>query len=351
MKKIALPIILLILFSCNGNTHWTKFNANGIPDQGESYKDIVFINDSVGYLGGSKVTLLNEPGHDSTESNAVLYKTIDKGKTWKQIPINVQGGIEKIFAFKDALIVLFQDVTAKKNYILRLFDNGKVWNKLFEYDQNNYVRAILFKNAESGIIEIENKLAKNQYLLSYNSSMSKWDTIKVIQDNYNQHKIGKDCLFSLIPTDTISADSKGVLITSIKNKTSQILSFDKPYYVSCSATDDDQDYWIAVNDNHNNNKMFKVSNGKLEIIQFGSFSNYEPSAIFVYNRTIITIVNHKEDVAFLGVIHEDLISTDNGKTWVKEDLPGSLIVKPACMYKDKFFITVSSPGFFQLRNQ
>jgi hypothetical protein len=350
MKKIALPIILSILFSCNGNTHWTKFNANGIPYQGESYKDIVFINDSVGYLGGSKMTLLNEPG-DSFKNDAVLYKTINKGKSWKQIQIKVQGGIEKIFAFKDTLIVLFQDVTAKKNYIFRLFDNGKVWNKLFEYDKNNYVRSILFKNARSGIIEIENKLAEKQYLLSYNSSMLKWDTIKVIQDNYNQHKISKDYLFSLIPTDTISADSKGVLITSIKNKTSQILSFDKPYYVSCFATDDSQNYWIAANDNHNNNKIFKVSNGKLETIQFGDFSNYEPSAIFVYNHTIIAIVNRKEDVAFLGVIHEDLISTDNGKTWVKEDMPGSLIVKPACMYKDKFFITASSPGFFQLRNQ
>jgi hypothetical protein len=340
-KSILYSIILFLLGCANNSNHWEQFAGVGLPDKNEHYKDIRFTDDSTGYLGGSRDYTID----GITEQITVLYKTTDCGKHWKQIPINVKNIVSNIFAFKDTVVLVVQDIRADTNYIFRSSNNGLTWDKLLTYNKANFIRCSFFKDPQDGHLEIENRDNGKQYLLDYHRN--KWDTLNTISKNYYNPKMSNDYVFSLIPSQSQSANSKGVLITSINDKKTLEILFDKPYYIGGAVTDN-KNYWLTCNDG-TNNKIFRINDGKLQIIKLGNFSKYRLSEIFAYNNKIVIFAHLKEDVSALGVTYHCLVTEDNGKKWQIEDFTGS-ITKPSYMYKDHFLITAGAPpGVLHIR--
>src|SRR5436190_14808822 len=107
MKRILIIFFVAILTSCSSNPHWKEFAAKGLPNKDDHYNDLIFINDSIGYLGGWRTKLLKQTGdnYQFTDST-ILFKTLDRGKHWYKIPLNYQGSIDKIIIFNDTLIGL-----------------------------------------------------------------------------------------------------------------------------------------------------------------------------------------------------------------------------------------------------
>jgi hypothetical protein len=41
------------------NPNWRQFAGSGLPDQDETYKDLYFVDEQTGYIGGRHLTLLD----------------------------------------------------------------------------------------------------------------------------------------------------------------------------------------------------------------------------------------------------------------------------------------------------
>lgn len=339
MIKLLNLFFLLFLFSCSSNDHWNDFKADGLPDRDENYEDILFYNDSSGYLGGDRTIVPEETSDSHLYSNrTVLYKTTDRGKSWKQIPLDTNGSVSKIFCFHDTLIVLLQDVSTDTSHILQSTNGGNTWSSLLSFIRKNYIRDIYFESPDQGFIATDNR--ESQQLLQFNKN--KWDTVLKLSNESYRHKIFNDRIISLL------GNTNEVLITDYRTLKQTVVPFDSPYFVG-SLTRDKNTLLFACHDSLTG-KILRLTNDKFETISLGQYSNYFPQTLFAYGNTIMAIVYQREDVAFLGVIHSLLITHDAGKTWKLEDLPSSLSAEPAFMYKDRFFISSClPPGFIQIR--
>lgn len=342
MTKILTTIVLTLLFSCSSNDHWKEFKAKGLPDQDDHYEDMIFINDSVGYLGGRRTV---EIGHTKDNyiftDRTILYKTQDRGRSWNKIPLDLKGSVDKIFCFNDTLITLLQFVTTDTTYILKSTNGGNTWSSLLTLTKDNYIRDIYFERPDKGFIATDNR--KSQLLMKFN--INKWDTILNLTSESYHHKIFNDRVISLTKQ---SASVVGASIINLQSQKQTIVTFDKPYFLA-SSTKNNNSLLIAVHDSLNG-KILRLTDNKIEEINLGEFSNYLPEKIFVYGKTIMAIAYRHKDVAFLGVIHSLLISHDNGQTWALEELPSSMSPEPAFMYKDNYFISSClPPGFMQIR--
>jgi hypothetical protein len=337
-KKTMRTIIvfaIISIYSCSSNSHWIDYWAKGLPNSGEYYEDLIFINDSIGFLGGSNL-------RGDKFDKAILYKTTDKGLTWNSISLNYKGSVKKIFFFNDTIILQLQDIMSDTNYIVRTEDDGKKWENIYKYGKGSYIGSIKFFNSTKGYFIIDNH--KEQYLVHY--SEIRLDTILSISSKYFYHTIFQDSIISLI-SDGLSANSKGVLITNIQtNKTREIL-FDKPYHIA-SISNYKNNLFLAAQDK-DYGKILKLTDNKFEVIELGKSNNFTPVDIFVNDSKMIVIAQKEKAATVLGATHDFLISLDNGKNWEIEKLPYPLTYSPAFLYNDKFFISSAGIGQFQIR--
>jgi hypothetical protein len=342
MTRILTIIVLTFLFSCSSEDHWKKFKAHGLPDQDDHYEDILFINDSVGYLGGRRTVEIGLTNDNYVlAERTILYKTRDRGKSWKKLPLDLKGSVNKIFCFDETIIVLLQFITTDTSYILKSSNEGRTWSPILTLTADNYVRDIYFKSPTKGFIATDNR--KSQFLMEFN--INKWDTTLNLTNNTYHHKIFNDRVISLTQ---VSALSSGTQITNLQTLKKTIVTFDKPYYVA-SSTKYNNSLLLAVHDSVSG-KILRLTGNKVENITLGDYSNYLPEKVFVHDKTVLVIAYRQKDVAFLGVIHSLLISRDNGETWTLEEFPSSMSIEPAFMYRDKYFISSClPPGFIQMR--
>lgn len=340
-----LPYILavILLTSCGSSDNWKKIASQGLPQKDEGYNDLIFVDSLTGYLGGDRMISLGEVNNQYRFTNrTVLYKTKDQGKSWLKMSLDYKGSVDKIFAFKDTLVVLLQDVTSDSVYILKSKNYGENWEELLAAPRGVYIREIQFPNADNGFIVTDD--CNKTFLLKLQNN--KWDTVLNLTNDHYHYKIIQNKIFSLIP-ERATANSSGVLITDIETGQNNELLFDKPYFIA-SLTSYEKYLYLAVSDK-NTGKILKVTDSEIKTYDFGKYSDYQPDQVFIYNNTILAIANRKKDVAFLGVIHNLLISKDNGQSWTLEEIPDPMYLKPATMYKDKFFMTYCGTGYIQIR--
>ena len=342
-RQLVNILTVILLVSCINQDNWKKFPSQGLPQTDESYNDLIFVDSLTGYLGGDRMILLGEENNQYQFTNrTILYKTNNQGKSWSKIPLDYEGSVDKIFAFDDTLVVLLQDVTSDSVYILKSKNGGRNWNELFSAPKDIYIREMQFEQAENGLIVTDDR--SKSFLLKLHNN--KCDTVLRLPNDHFHFKIIQNKLFSLIPKPT-SAKSTGVLITDIKTGKNNELLFEKSYFITSLASSEKYLY-LAVSDN-NTSKILRISESEIKVYDFGKYSDYQPDQMFVYDNTIIAIANRQKDVAFLGVIHNLLISKDNGQSWTLEEIPDPMYLKPATMYNDKFFMTYCGMGYIQLR--
>lgn len=330
--------------SCDRSDNWKQFQSIGLPQKDESYNDLVFTDSLTGYLGGNSMIAIGKVNNQyQFIHRTVLYKTKDQGKSWLKIPLDYPGSVNRIFAFNDTVLVLLQDLLSDSVYILKSKNHGKNWEMLLSAPRNVYIREILFTNSDNGYIVTDDR--RQSLLLKL--QLNKKDTILNLPNNHYHYKIIRNKIFSLIPDQT-AANSRGILIKDMETGEKKELLFDKPYYIA-SSTFYEKNLFLAASDN-NTGKILRLTDNEITTYDLGKYSDYQPDRVFAYHNTIVAIVHHTKDVAFLGVIHHLLISKDNGQSWILEEIPAPMYLKPATMYMDQFFMTYCGTGSFQMRN-
>ena len=333
MKKTIIIFILpILIYSCNGSKKWDEFAAEGLPDFDEEYYELCFTDSLHGYLGGHFSDI-------DINDQTVLYETNDQGKSWTKLPLNYDGSVYRIFAFKDTLTVVLQGVFMDSVYVMKSIDHGQSWKKIFSTNRDIWIDDIYFNNSNHGSI-----VTGDKYLLELQNNAI--DTILKLPNTNNKFTISENRVYSLIYSNDI-AGNLGVEITTIGTGESKKLYFDKPYWISSSIVSGNT--LLLAADYENSGKIIRVTDSTITGIDFGNYSNYLPDQIFAYGNTIAAVVSRREDASLIGVTHHFLISKDNGTTWTLEEMPNSMRVNPATMFKDQFFMSYSGVRKIQVR--
>lgn len=94
MKKIIVSSFICLLIGCNENEdNDVLYNGEGIPDEGQSFSCMLFIDDNEGYLFGTLNKYQEMSESDSQNPNYIaksiseanVYKTFDGGYHWVKV--------------------------------------------------------------------------------------------------------------------------------------------------------------------------------------------------------------------------------------------------------------------------
>ena len=134
MKIIRIILVIATLMSCTTEKDiiWDEFEVNGLSGYPNmEYRDMIFINDRLGYMMGNSDNLL----HGNT-IETIVYTTADGGHNW-EIKEKYQGeGV--CFKRNGETFMLLQtihledDTEAKHSIIYISQDNGTTWNRKLE---------------------------------------------------------------------------------------------------------------------------------------------------------------------------------------------------------------------------
>lgn len=342
MRAVSIIIFLFFFISCGTGSSWTEFPGKGLPEQDETYKDIYFINEQTGYIGGRHLTVLgNSNDTINYQNSAVLYKTENQGKDWQQVSLPFLGSVEKIISFGDTLILKIESEN-DTTLLVRSDNNAKDWKNLLTFTNHAGIVDMEFTNSLKGqLITTDRQI---DYLVNY--SNNRFDTVFKFQDN-SQLAILGDNVISLknVPS---TADYSGYVLTDTKTGTIKKYQFDKHYFIASHYKYNDNLY-LAASKNHTG-YILKLNAKGFERIELGKYAKYEPDEVFAYGSKMIAIGNKQDEVGPIGVIRSFFISTDGGKTWNKEDFPSPMCIEAPAIYRDKFFISAACPpGFLQVR--
>lgn len=309
----------------------------------KTYKDIYFVDEQTGYIGGRHLTLLDSKSEDTInfQNTAVLYKTLNQGKDWKQIPLPFLGSVEKITSFGDTLLLKIQ-TDNDTTLLIQSHNSGKDWRNLLTLTKHGGIIEMEFASSTNGRLLTTDR--QTEYLVLYHDNQ--FDTVQRFQENSPWTFLG-DKVISLknVPS---TADYSSYFLTDINNGNFKEIKFDKSYFISSHYKYKDNLYLAASKDNVG--YILKLNETGYEKIEFGKYSKYEPDEVFVFGDKLMAIGNRQDEVGPIGVIRSFFISTNGGKTWDKEDLPSPMCISAPTIYQDKFFISAACPpGFFQLR--
>lgn len=167
MANNCLFIIFLFLISCNLNSHrmhWKVIRTKGTENVNDwtgydnVFKKIKFIDQKVGFLGGDNSDLVDYKLRDWRKTNlikdAILFKTIDGGYTWKKLGGLGKGEVCDIQYVDGTLFVLIQTYKGESAEISKYsiyisYDQGESWNKVENLDYS--ISKIQFWNNKQGL--------------------------------------------------------------------------------------------------------------------------------------------------------------------------------------------------------
>lgn len=345
MKTIFTISLIFFFASCETvpGRNWSHFYGKGLPEQDETYKNIYFVNEQTGYIGGSRLTLLDSKSEIiiNYQTLAILYKTLNQGRYWEQIPLPFTGSVEKITTFGDTLLLKIKTEN-DTTFLVQSNNDGKDWTTLLTLTKHARIIDMEFINSTNGQLLTTDR--QYEYFITYKNSQL--DTLYIFKDD-SPRAFLNDNIISL-KSNPSTADYNSCILTNIKNGKIREIKFDDNYYISSSYKYNDN-FYLAARKN-NKGYILKLNETGYEIIKLGKFSSYLPDEILVSGNKLMAIGNKSNEVGPFGVIRSFIISLDGGKTWKKETLPSPMCISAPSIYKDKFFISAACPpGYLQIR--
>lgn len=288
-----------LLFSCESHSeNWVKFHLKELRERNERFEHMLFINNKTGFLLGSYTPdKAFENKEFLTGAEAVIYKTVDGGKSWKRSALGK--GI-----FCDALAIKGVIYAAKDSFV--------------ENSYNRVVRKIYSsRNLGESWIEIRN----SSFLLK-----------EVFINSTQKTAIVGDSLFVITPfRNSLSA-------THLITKQTGNISLPKKFRPEMLRIDKGK-LWIVGYENKKLVFLERAKKGFFKKIYFDIVKCDAP-IVFDFNvvdNNISLIVG--EEATLIGVTKKFYKSINKGKSWVIEEMPSSLYVKPVAFYgKDKVWI-------------
>lgn len=340
-SNILLVLITLFIASCSDydKKMWTKFNGTGI-DEG-SFRSLMFVNDSIGYLGGenSYYNFDNEGQLKSFTDSTLLFKTVNGGRNWEKVRFNEAGAIRDIKIFNNKLYVLSQS-TEIKSKIFTFADQEETWKLIAEFEKEDYVRDFELTEDGSLLVIINNN--SNVTLLKIGQKI---DTLKTFPPQNYHARINNGKAIMLYTSGGIYSD--GLLIYDYYSERSDTIPFKEKLWYESSYFNKNNDFYIGVKDDKKASKILKLSNKKFLEISLDKYSNYSLGQIYVRDSLIFINSNKPENVGPIGVTHELLYSTNGGQNWQVQNYPFSLMVTPAYLKNNGSFISYTGMKEFQ----
>jgi photosystem II stability/assembly factor-like uncharacterized protein len=129
-----------LLYTKNGGDNWNELNSPNLVVQ-----SFCFLNNQVGWIVG------DEKIHGDSEWESRLYSTVNGGRNWKKIKLNIsvpyEGSFLNVFASTD------KGLWVIGNFIYHSKDFGKTWEKLkFEGELYGTLTDIKFGQSNYGYI-------------------------------------------------------------------------------------------------------------------------------------------------------------------------------------------------------
>ena len=163
-KLITLLIVINLFFSCSKRNDIKSKPVSPMPDtlatgwsrvlmNDDFFVDIYFINDSIGYMAGTKG----------------IYRSSDGGKTWNKIP-NIGEGYNIAATANGKVFIVAPDIHS----IYQSFDNGNTFSELMD-NAGDRISDIYFTGNDTGYIPA----GANNLLQSLNGGVS-WQYVKLI---------------------------------------------------------------------------------------------------------------------------------------------------------------------------
>lgn len=342
MRSIPVFSMLFLFISCGTDSNWKQFVGNGLENHGDTYNDLYFVDEQIGYIGGMQLNLF-EPKSNNTinfQNTAVLSKTVNQGKDWITIPLPFLGSVEKITAFDDTLILKVK-TDNDTTLLVQSDNNGKSWKNLMILTNHARIIDMEFTTSTNGRVLTTDR--RKSYLVIYHNN--RFDTIQTFQ-NTSPRTFLKNKVVSLknVPS---TGNFSSYFLTDLETIEVKEIKFDKSYFVTSHYRDNDTLYLAAsVN---NVGCILKLTETGYQKIEMGKYSKYQPDEVFAYGNKLMAIANKRDEVGPIGVIRSFFLSNDGGETWKKEELPSPMCILAPTIYKDKFFISRSCPSGFQLR--
>lgn len=328
MKKILTCYIAFIFpVSCGHDDHWLTVSPKGLDGQ---FNDILFINDSTGWIVGSKMELSLE------NQDAVIYKTVDGGYTWFPTLVG-KGSFQFIRHINDTLFGV-KHVFSKDSYeevnsiVTKSTDKGRTWTTISEI--RGLVKQFSFANSEVGYsITKDNESNENNWrLLRTSDGGATWTHLNTI--NNVQSGVTTDRFFFINQyqgTSLLIYDSqKDTLYTEIlpKDFKSELITKDK-----------NENVWIIGNDNSDFVLLKREGANNFKKILFNEINKGQPHDFYTYadisGNRIYLITG--DEPSIVGVTHRFFKSEDLGKTWTEEEIPFNLTVEPMCFANGKIW--------------
>jgi photosystem II stability/assembly factor-like uncharacterized protein len=328
MKKILTNyLVLILLVSCGQDEHWRTISPKGLDGQ---FNDILFINDSTGWIVGSKMelSLKNQDG--------LICKTVNGGQTWT--PTFAGKGSFKFIRYVDDTLFSIKHIFKEDSYeevnsvVAKSTDNGRTWKEISEIP--GIVKQFSFSNSETGYsITKDNESNTNDWkLLKTSDAGTTWTQLNIF--NNVQSGVFVDSIFFINQYQGTS-----LLTYDTQRETLYTEMFPSNFKSELITKDKNENVWIIGSNNGKFVLLKREGPNTFKEILFNQVKNGQPHDFYTYadiaDNRIYLITG--DGTSIVGVTHRFFKSEDLGKTWTEEEIPFNLTVEPICFTNGKIW--------------
>ena len=345
--SIVVVMAIVIVPTFYHSPLWSQIEGQGLRRAHENFQSIIFISKEIGFLGGSHS---GETQKSLPEYEAVLYKTVDGGKSWARR--NIANGEVKQIKFIDDVLYLLVQIHTENNLrnlrsaIFRSVDYGSHWEEVFSTELPFHVRKIFPYNKSTlyALFGDQSNGHSRHYVARSDDAGSSWEKIGPLENirHYGYTFLQGQRLIFLATGNSLDAydllAGKSNTIYDLKNMAFPIMTSDSQNNIWLLWRSNDEMEMLMI-DRASNNR--KISLGK----KFGGGSPY---SFHVEGDAISTFVTTGSSI--LGATKKFYHSEDGGNTWKKEKIPFSLITKPTFYYGSDHVWALAGGGDLQIRS-
>lgn len=312
IKWIVLSAMFFSLLSCNMHEDNLKIiEATGLQANNLRLNSLFFCNSDTGFVVGSLDQVTHNPDENSdtfsfVNRTALLYKTIDGGKSWigkdfgRGSLINIVHHNKSLFAFKTSENYL-EYSTYSSN------DLGDTWSKEEAFPQR--ISNLFF--IDSFYIAITSDSLENKSYINVSKNFGKfWTVIEPPFPIYDV--IMKDEKLIFLSSNAGKGDKKNILV-EFNIQDSSVIYFDLPKGFGCSFLTlfDNKVKLIGIKEDHLTIYSFISNRFKFEYSYLQDVSFF-PRGYYSNNGTEWIIAGKREGA---DVSYRLLKTGDNGRNW------------------------------------
>lgn len=299
----------------NESVSLNVINTNGLLLKGESYSQMIFVNENEGYLFGERhgEAVWKKDGEASRVDTAFIYSSTDGGVTWEGQALGEGIIINAHRSGNDVYTIRLQRTDGKYNStVYRLNKSEKKWEVITIVD--SFVRDADFSDSNAWVITKKEINGEFKIYVSYDKGVI-W---KAIVDSFVFQPVIENNLISFLDSDKSNSGIYDELIVFDRadgtiHKEALPTSFEASLLRK-------YDRWLFIAGVEGESLCIykREKGGKFDLIYKLSLGGRTfPKELRVYNNQLILLAGVREGIYIQNHI---IRSVDGGKNWVEEVL-------------------------------